>query len=740
MDVNMDNTTDLKVLIVDDEATIVEELSEYIESLGFDVTSTITSLDVCDMLINDPAINIVIADLKMPKLDGFSLIERIKNTVPTADELSILIISGNYDIKDALQAVHLGVSDFLPKPLSIDLLHHSLKRIVENLHLRKLEKEFVIQLEASLQIANIAQDLANKANKELASQNEEKDKRAEELIFANKEKEKRADELVLANKEKAKRADELALANKELAFQKQLDGYRSEMERVAQDLTLLIDTANAPIFGIDAKGNINEWNKKSAEITGFDAEEVWGKNLVEEFISLDYRESVNGVLQKALKGDNTSNFEFPLYTKRNNLIRVLLNATTRRNTNGDVVGVVGVGQDITELKQAGEEKELLMIKLQLSQKMEALGKLTGGVAHEYNNMLGIIIGFAGLLKDSLVEQPQLMKYVCEIQHAGERGAKLTQKLLAFSQQKTPDAQSVNLNLLLQSLHHMLEKILTMRINIVLKLQEEPWLVWLDEGDMEDVILNLSINAMHAIEGNGQLTIQTQNQKINQMDAESLHISPGDYVLLSVIDTGCGIDKETIDKIFDPFFTTKGPLGTGLGLSIVYGFVQNSGGVIKAYSEPEEATQFTLYFPRYYEKSSAPKLENDNNAKKDFKGNKTILVVDDEPALLDLISEILSLDGFKVICAESAIDALKILEHESVDIMISDVIMPEFNGYQLAVMVKEKYPDIKIQLASGFNDDQNYIGAIDENLQRNSLQKPFKVDALLQRIRELCDEN
>jgi PAS domain S-box-containing protein len=733
MDMKMDNTENIKVLIVDDEATIVEELSEYIESLGFAVTSTITPLDVCGMLINDPAINIVITDLKMPKLDGFSLIERIKNTVPTADELSILIISGNYDLKDALEAVHLGVSDFLTKPLSIGLLNHALKRIVETLHLRKLEQEFVIQLEASLKVANSAQDLANKANKELAYQNEEKEKRAEELALANKE-------LAFQKEEKKKRADELALANTELAFQKELDGYRSEMERVAQDLILLIDTANAPIFGIDAKGNVNEWNKKSAEITGFDAEEVQGKNLVEEFISPDYRESVNDVLQKALKGENTSNFEFSLYTKNNNLIRVLLNATTRCNTNGDVVGVVGVGQDITELKQAGEEKELLLRKLQLSQKMEALGKLTGGVAHEYNNMLAIIIGFAGLLKDTLVEQPKLMKYACEILHAGERGAKLTKKLLAFSQQKVPESKSINLNTLLQSRHHMLEKILTMRIDLVIKFQENPWLVWLDEGDMEDVILNLSINAMHAIEGNGQLTIQTQNQNINQMDAESLHIPPGDYVLLSFIDTGCGIDKETIDKIFDPFFTTKGPLGSGLGLSIVYGFVQNSGGVIKAYSVQGEATQFTLYFPRYYGSSCDQQLENDNNPKEDFKRNKTILVVDDEPALLDLIGEILSLDGFNVICVGSAKDALNTLEHEPVDILISDVIMPEINGYQLAVMVKEKYPDIKIQLASGFNDDRNDIGVIDEDLQRNSLQKPFKVQALLQRIRELCDEN
>ncbi|MFT7007722.1 MAG: PAS domain S-box-containing protein [Colwellia sp.] len=234
------------------------------------------------------------------------------------------------------------------------------------------------------------------ANTELAFQNEEKDKRAEELILANKEKEKRADELVLANKEKEKRADELVLANKELAFQTELDGYRSEKERVAQDLTLLIDTANAPIFGIDAEGNVNEWNQKSAEITGFNAEEVLGKNLVEEFIRADHRESVNDVLQKALKGDNTSNFEFPLYTKDNNLVRVLLNATTRRNANGDVVGVVGVGQDITELDGYRSEMERVAEDLTLlidTANAPIFGIDAQGNVNEWNQKSAEITGF-----------------------------------------------------------------------------------------------------------------------------------------------------------------------------------------------------------------------------------------------------------------------------------------------------------------------------------------------------------
>ena len=196
-----------------------------------------------------------------------------------------------------------------------------------------------------------------RANTKLAFQNEEKDKRAKELVIANEEKGKRANELIFANKQKDRWADELVLVNKELALQNKLDGYRTERVRLAKELTIFIDTANAPIFGVDANGNVNQWNQKSAEITGFKSNEVLGKNLVEEFITAEYRESVNEVFKKALKGNETSNFEFPLYTKDNNLVMVLLNATTRRDGNGDVVGVVGVGQDITELDSYRSEME-----------------------------------------------------------------------------------------------------------------------------------------------------------------------------------------------------------------------------------------------------------------------------------------------------------------------------------------------------------------------------------------------
>ncbi len=451
----------------------------------------------------------------------------------------------------------------------------------------------------------------------------------------------------------------------------------------------------------------------------------------------DDRDEFTALTQKVLREMGTYSSEYRIIRPDGEVRYIHEQGEVKLDEKGEVIGLFGIIQDITERKLAEKEKEDLQRELQQVQKMDALGKLTGGIAHDYNNMLGVITGYAELLKDALDKQPKLARYAHQIHHAGVRSAKLTKKLLAFSRTKTPEANSLNLNMLLLKQEHMLEKTLTVRIKLVLNLEKKPWLIWLDDSDMEDAILNMSINAMHAIEGNGQLTIQTSNQKINQMDAQALGITPGDYVLLSITDTGCGIDKETIERIFDPFYSTKGESGSGLGLSQVYGFVQRSGGVIKVDSEPGQGTQFTLYFPRYHASGDAEQSAEDYPAAT-FTGNKTILVVDDEPALLNLTGEMLGLNSFNVICAESAKQALNILQHESVDVLVSDIIMPDMDGYQLAAIVKEKYPSIKIQLASGFSDERN-MDKIDESLRQNLLLKPYNSQALLQRIRELLNE-
>ncbi len=407
-----------------------------------------------------------------------------------------------------------------------------------------------------------------------------------------------------------------------------------------------------------------------------------------------------------------------------------------RNSEGYPLSVLMGVRDLSKIRQAEEEEIRLHHQLHQSQKMDALGKLTGGIAHDYNNMLGVIIGYSDLLTSALNEQPKLMEYAKKIQHAGERGSKLTRKLLAFSRYKASEANCLNINTLLLNEQNLLEKTLTVRIKLVFNLAQDIWMLWLDASDMEDAVLNISINAAHAIKGTGQLTIRTNNEHIDELKAQTLSLTPGDYVSLSITDTGCGMDNTIKEQIFEPFFSTKGEQGTGLGLSQVYGFVQRSGGAINVYSKPDHGTQITLYFPRHHE-TEHTELTIEKNDSANIRGTETILMVDDESALLSLSYEIISPHGFNVLLAKTAKEALTILEHETVDLLITDIIMPEMDGHQLAAIVKEKYPAIKIQLASGFTSNSN-ADLVDESLQQNLLLKPYNSQALLQRIRDLLN--
>ena len=449
-----------------------------------------------------------------------------------------------------------------------------------------------------------------------------------------------------------------------------------------------------------------------------------------EAIHPDDREKVNAVYAESLKSKLPYKIDHRLRMPDGKIKHVHEQCITVYNKDGKAIRSKGTIQDVTEQVNVDEI-------LRRTQKMDALGKLTGGIAHDYNNMLGVILGYAELLKDRLNEQPDLQGYVEEIRHAGERGAKLTSKLLSFSRQKVSDAEIVDVNKVLLDQKNMLEKTLTARIKLIFDLQDKLWPVWLDSSYLEDVIVNLCINASHAIENNGTLSIKTSNLQLNEVDARIMQLSVGEYIVLSFTDTGCGMDEQTKERIFEPFFSTKGEKGTGLGLSQVYGFVESNNGAIKVYSEVGHGSQFAIYFPRYNEQTGNEKLEQIDSGQ-DLSGDESILVVDDEPALLSLTSEILEKQGYTVYKASNGKAALNIIERTSIDVLLSDVIMPEMNGYELAAVIKEKYPSVKVQLASGFSDTR-HIDMIDEKMRKNILHKPYQSQTLLTRIRELLTD-
>jgi PAS domain S-box-containing protein len=389
---------------------------------------------------------------------------------------------------------------------------------------------------------------------------------------------------------------------------------------------------------------------------------------------------------------------------------------------------VAVHTDITEKIQS----ERL---LQRTQKMDAVGKLTGGIAHDYNNMLGIIIGYSELLEQHLKKQPKLFKYAEQINHAAERGAHMTKKLLSFSKAYIGGSVPVNINLLLQEQQDMIQKTLTPLINIEFNFTDDIWLIDVSINDLEDAIINLSINAMHAIQGHGKLTFMTCNTNIDNTKAELLNLSPGDYVALTVEDNGCGMDEATIDRVFEPFYSTKGELGTGLGLSQVYGFTERSHGLITLDSALGKGSTFTLYFPRILSVNN--KASYTENMSVAYQGTETILIVDDEVDLLKLNCEILEEQGYLVKCATNGQQAMDILKNTSVNLVVSDVVMPNMNGFELMIQIKEKYPTVKLQLVSGYNDNIN-IENIDKQLLTTLIMKPFTIDTLLKRVRSLLD--
>jgi len=508
----------------------------------------------------------------------------------------------------------------------------------------------------------------------------------------------------------------------------------AELERkithdTIQKLSLAVEQSPNIIIITDYKGNIEYVNPAFIETTGYTHEEVIHKN-TSVVKSGEMPESFYQNLWQTIQSGKT--WEGVFYNKRSNgeLYWDEAKISPIKNTLGEITHYLSVQSDITDKKQIEQQ-------LRRSQKMDSLGKLTGGIAHDYNNMLNVILGYTELLEMVITDESgeKANEFIKEIQRAADRGATLTKKLLSFSRQESAQPESVDINQLLLDSQNMLEKTLTARINLEFQLEDSIWPVFLDKGDLEDAILNMCINAMHAMPDGGDLTLTTFNRKLAEDEAVVLNITAGDYVQVSISDTGCGINEDVLNQIFDPFFTTKGELGTGLGLTQVYGFVKRAKGAITIDSSINGGTYVLLYFPRYHSVVEQSDIISDIDLDKG--GNETILIVDDETAICDLSNNILTSKGYQTYVAYSGEDALEIMENNKIDLLLSDVIMPNMDGYKLAGIVRKKYPDVKIQLVSGFDDDRQRTKE-DELLAEKLLSKPYTAKDLCFVVRKLLD--
>jgi two-component system, cell cycle sensor histidine kinase and response regulator CckA len=425
----------------------------------------------------------------------------------------------------------------------------------------------------------------------------------------------------------------------------------------------------------------------------------------------------------------------------NDIVWVLVDAFPQMEADGTLRQIVLTFVDITERKRLENESERLQAQLNQAQKMESVGRLAGGVAHDFNNMLNVILGHAELALDDLPKGSPLRESLEAIKTSAEHSADLTHQLLAFARKQTIAPKTLDLNETVASMLKMLERLIGEDVDLLWKPSEDPAFVHVDPGQVDQLLANLVVNARDAIgQKIGKITIETNNATIDEACcAFHAGFQPGAYVVLSVSDDGCGMDKETLASIFEPFFTTKGPgEGTGLGLSTVYGIVKQNNGHIGTRSESDAGTTFRIYLPARKAARTLPRAATDA-ATPAARGSDTILVVEDESAILELTRTMLERQGYTVLTAATPGRAIALANTHSgrIDLLMTDVIMPEMNGRDLAKNMLAVYPDVRRLFMSGYTADIiAHQGVLDEGV--HFIQKPFSMKSLAAKVRAALD--
>jgi len=516
---------------------------------------------------------------------------------------------------------------------------------------------------------------------------------------------------------------------------------QKEVSKYTHQLQTLSENAPFGMVMIDKDGTFEYINPKFRELFGYDLDDIpngkiWFRKA---YPDPAYRHRVISTWtddSASFKSGNKSPRTFTV-TCKDGTEKIINFIPVQLETGENVMAC----EDITELKRAEEEKVALQDQLRQSQKAEAIGRLAGGIAHDFNNLLTVIKGYSQLSCMELKEGDTLRGNIEEIQKAAERAASLTRQLLAFSRRQVMEMKVVDLNTLLRDVGKMLRRVIGEDIELVIQPAGDLGGVRADVGQVEQVIMNLAVNAKDAMPSGGKLIIETANVDLDESYARShLDVKPGSYVMFSVSDTGAGMAPEVRERIFEPFFTTKETgKGTGLGLSTAYGIVKQSKGHIWVYSVQGKGTIFKIYLPRVDEPLEEIRKEV---LKKELPGgNETILIVEDEEEVRKLAGRILERQGYRILETLNGDDALIACERSKspIHLMLADVVMPGMSGTKLAKLLKPLYPEIKILYMSGYTDDAIVChGVLEKGV--NYIQKPFTMEGLTRKVREVLDKD
>jgi PAS domain S-box-containing protein len=517
-------------------------------------------------------------------------------------------------------------------------------------------------------------------------------------------------------------AEELRRANEEL--------HRRTNEQLGESrsrLASIIDSSEDAILSKDLNGMITSWNKGAERIYGYSPEEVVGKHIA-LLTPLDRPDEISEILQKIARGESTEHYESVRVTKDGRHLSMSISVSPLRNAAGEIVGASAIARDITTQKRTEGQ-------LRQSQKMEAIGRLAGGVAHDFNNILGIINACSEFLRDRIDPASEPSVYVENIKKAIERGRSLTKQMMAFSRTSAVQPRILDLNERLREISKLLRPLLGEDIEILIVPRSATAVVEMDPGQLDQIVVNLAVNARDAMPRGGKFILETGTVRFDEGFAEQQQeMAAGKYVLLTLSDTGSGMDEATVSRIFEPFFTTKeAGKGTGLGLATVYGIVKQSGGHILVYSEPGQGTTFKIYLPSAEHKigiASRPEAETASLKRK----GATILLVEDDEIMRSLTRKLLEENGYTVVEADDGKSALEWVEShpEPIDLLLTDVVMRRMSGPELVERLEASRPNLKVVYMSGYTGE---LMANREVLKAGVtlLEKPFSRTALLNTI-------